>query len=243
VAADGRHSTLRQVLGWVPRELGAPMDVLWFRLPRHDTDVDGLDMHVNRGGILLLIDRGDYWQVALVIRKGGYDAVVAAGLDAFRKTVTSHAPMLAGRTDAIRSWDDVHVLSVSLNRLQQWHAPGVLLIGDAAHAMSPIGGVGINLAVQDAIATANIITGPLKAGSLGTAHLAAVARRRRWPTTVIQTVQRIAQRQFVEEVLDGSGGVRAPAALRLLQKIPQLQYFPARLVGVGVRPELPAVDQ
>jgi 2-polyprenyl-6-methoxyphenol hydroxylase-like FAD-dependent oxidoreductase len=243
VAADGRHSTLRQVLGWVPQELGAPMDVLWFRLPRHDSDVDGLDMHVNQGGILLLIDRGDYWQVALVIRKGGYDAVAAAGLDAFRKTVASHAPMLAGRTDAIGSWDDVHVLSVSLNRLQQWHAPGVLLIGDAAHAMSPIGGVGINLAVQDAIATANIITGPLKAGSLDTAHLAAVARRRRWPTTVIQTVQRIAQRRFVEKVLDGSGGVRAPMALRLLQKIPQLQYFPARLVGVGVRPELPAVDQ
>lgn len=243
VAADGRYSAVRELLGLVPEELGAPMDVLWFRLPRLDSDSDGLDMHVGGGGLLLLIDRGDYWQVALVIRKGGHEAVVDAGLDAFRKSVASRVPMLGDRAGTIKSLDDVKMLSVSLNRLKEWHAPGVLLIGDAAHAMSPIGGVGINLAVQDAIATANIIAGPLKAGTLNDSHLAAVARRRLWPTRVTQTIQRIAQRRFVEKMLDASTEVRAPAVLRVMQKIPQLQALPARLIGIGVRPETPATNE
>jgi 2-polyprenyl-6-methoxyphenol hydroxylase-like FAD-dependent oxidoreductase len=237
VACDGRGSVVRSSLGLTPRDFGAPMDVLWFRVARHDDDPDGLDMRIAAGGLLLCIDRGDYFQCAYVIAKGGYDSVRAAGLDALRDRIAGHAPFLAGRLGAITGWDDVKLLTVAVNRLDRWHRPGVLLIGDAAHAMSPIGGVGINLAVQDAVATARILGPKLAAGTLADGDLALVQRRREFPVAVTQRFQRAAQRRMVDPLLHATGRIDAPGPLKLLAKMPSLQRLPARLVGVGVRPE------
>jgi 2-polyprenyl-6-methoxyphenol hydroxylase-like FAD-dependent oxidoreductase len=228
VACDGRHSTVRQALGLRPRQFGAPMEVLWFRLPRSADDPEGLGLRVGAGQALVLIDRGDYLQIAYVIPKGGYDTVVAAGLDEFRATVARLAPFLAGRTDNIKSWDDVKMLTVRVDRLRRWYAPGVLLIGDAAHAMSPIGGVGVNLAVQDAVATARL---------LPTGDLAKVQRRRQPPTVATQLLQRFLQRTVISKVLGANEPVRAPLGLRLIDRAPVLQGVVARIVGIGLRPE------
>jgi 2-polyprenyl-6-methoxyphenol hydroxylase-like FAD-dependent oxidoreductase len=237
VAADGRHSTVRERLGLVPREFGAPMDILWFRLGRTPDDGEGLDMRVGAGRLMLGIDRGDYWQIAYVIPKGGHDRVVADGLDAFRAQVAALAPRLADRVGQIRDWDDVKALTVRVNRLRRWHAPGVLLIGDAAHAMSPVGGVGINLAIQDAVATARLLAGPLLAHRLNAGDLARVRARRFLPTAGTQLVQRAIQRGLIGRVLGADRPVRAPLPLRVVNRIPALQALPARLVGVGLRPE------
>jgi 2-polyprenyl-6-methoxyphenol hydroxylase-like FAD-dependent oxidoreductase len=237
VACDGRDSLVRERLGLQPRDYGAPMDVLWFRVPRHDKDPDGLDMRVAAGGLLLCIDRGDYFQCAYVIAKGGYDAVRAAGLDAFRDRLLRHAPFFADRLDAIGSWDDVKLLTVQVNRLARWHRPGVLMIGDAAHAMSPIGGVGINLAVQDAVATARLLGQRLATGTFTDDDLALVQRRRAYPTRVIQRFQRAAQHRMVDPLLQATGRITAPAPLRLLARSPRLRGFGARMVGYGPRPE------
>lgn len=235
VACDGRFSTVRESLGLVPREFGAPMDVLWFRLPRRDADGAGLDFTIGYGGLMICIDRGSYYQCAFVIAKGGYDTVVAQGLPALRSRIAQLAPFLSDRLDEIASWDDVKLLTVKLNRLEQWYGPGYLLIGDAAHAMSPIGGVGINLAIQDAVATARLLGPALKSG--GELDLASVQKRREFPTVLTQRVQRLIQSRFVDPLLRADGPVRSPAPLRLLRKIPALQGIPARLVGLGARPE------
>ncbi len=182
VAADGRTSTVRERLNLGLREFGAPMDVLWFRLPRRPGDGEGLEMRIGPGRVQLGIDRGEYWQIAAVIPKGGYQTVQSTGLPAFRESVARLAPEFADRVSQIGSWDDVKVLSVRVDRLRRWYAPGVLLIGDAAHAMSPIGGVGINLAVQDAVAAARILAEPIRQRRLNSRVLAKVQARRRFPT-------------------------------------------------------------
>jgi 2-polyprenyl-6-methoxyphenol hydroxylase-like FAD-dependent oxidoreductase len=218
------------------------MDVLWFRLRREPDDGEGVNARVGAGRMLIGIDRGEYWQLAYLIRKGGYDAVVAAGLGAFRDNVAGLAPHLRDRLGDIGSWDDVKMLTVRVNRLRRWHAPGVLLIGDAAHAMSPVGGVGINLAVQDAVATARLLAGPLLAGRLGEGDLARVRGRRAFPTVGTQLLQRVVQRGVIGRVLGSGRPVRAPLPVRLLDRTPALQGLPARLVGIGLRPEHIAQD-
>jgi len=238
VACDGRDSLVRDELGLKPVTYAAPMDVLWFRVSRRPSDADGLDMRVGAGGLMLCIDRGEYFQCAYVIAKGGYDEIRAEGLESLRARIARLAPPLSDRVTELSTWDDVKLLTVTVNRLDQWHVPGALLIGDAAHAMSPIGGVGVNLAVQDAVATARLLGPVLRAGRTPTAaELAGVQRRRRRPTVVTQNVQRLAQRRVVDPLLHATGRVDAPGPIRLLRRVPMLQGIPARMIGLGVRPE------
>ena len=238
VAADGRHSTLRECAGLQPEVLGAPMDVLWMRLPREPTDPDETFGHLEPGGMFVLLNRRDYWQCAYVIPKGSFDELRSAGLPAFQDSVARMAPFLRDRVAVLHEWDDVKLLTVAVDRLRQWWRPGLLCIGDAAHAMSPIGGVGINLAVQDAVAAANILTAPLSAGVLRDTHLAAVQRRREFPTRVTQAMQIAVQNRVISRVLAKRGGrLEIPLVVRLLQRFPALRAIPARLIGVGVRPE------
>jgi 2-polyprenyl-6-methoxyphenol hydroxylase-like FAD-dependent oxidoreductase len=241
VDAEGRHSSLRQMAGFTVIELGAPMDVLWFRISRKPGEASHTFGHADRGGLLVTIDRGDYWQCALVITKGSFPAIEARGLDAFRGVIARLSPLLADRTDEIRGWDDVKLLSVALDRAARWHQAGMLLIGDAAHAMTPIGGVGINLAVQDAVAAANILAEKLRRRTVTEADLAAVQRRRDFPTRATQSMQRIIQERLISRVLAGRGPVKPPLPVRLIYRFPILQRIPARVVGIGFRPEHVAV--
>jgi 2-polyprenyl-6-methoxyphenol hydroxylase-like FAD-dependent oxidoreductase len=234
VAADGRRSTIRRPARLPVRAYDAPMDVLWFRLSRRGSDVASTGGRVAPGRVLIRIDRGDYWQVGYVIDKGGYDRLRAAGLDAFRTDLATLEPALADRVDELGSWTDVSVLEVKVDRLRRWHRPGLLCIGDAAHAMSPVGGVGINLAVQDAVATANLLVRPLRTGTLSERDLARVQRRRALPTAVTQAGQRAIHRRIVAPLLDGGA---APAPVRVLQRFPALQAIPAYLLAIGIRPE------
>jgi 2-polyprenyl-6-methoxyphenol hydroxylase-like FAD-dependent oxidoreductase len=216
------------------------MDVLWFRLPRGPSDPEGLAFIVGAGVGLVLIDRGEYFQVAYVIPKGGYDRVRSAGLPALVEQVGGLAPWLAGRAGGLKSWDDVHMLTVVIDRLPRWRAAGVLLIGDAAHAMSPMGGVGVNLAVQDAVAAARLLAGPLKAPADDAAIDRAVARvqLRRWfPTVATQILQRILGRGVVARVLQSEQPLAAPGFVKLAQRFPVLQGLVARAVAVGFLPE------
>jgi 2-polyprenyl-6-methoxyphenol hydroxylase-like FAD-dependent oxidoreductase len=232
VGADGRHSRVRDAAGLVPRASSPPMDVLWFRVSRRPGDAGAVFGQVGGGGFLVLLNRGDYWQAGYVIPKGSDPQVREAGLPAFRRRVAGIAPFLAGRLDEIDSWEKVHLLTVEANRLRRWHRSGVLCIGDAAHAMSPVGGVGINLAIQDAVVTANLLAEPLRSGRRITdADLAAVERRRRLPTQLIQLFQAQAQRLLLRPALQGA----PPRALRVLRRLPLLGDAVARLVALGVR--------
>jgi 2-polyprenyl-6-methoxyphenol hydroxylase-like FAD-dependent oxidoreductase len=237
VGADGRTSLVRERAGLRVDELGAPMDVLWFRLSRRQADGVETMGRIAPGRFLVMLDRGDYWQCGFVIPKGTIDRLRAAGLEAFRGDVTRVVPFVADRIAEIASWDDVKLLTVQVNRARRWSRPGLVCIGDAAHAMSPVGGVGINLAIQDAVAAANLLTAPLRSGRVTPADLAAVQRRREWPTRVTQRLQMLAQEGVVRPLLDRTGPITPPLGLRLLGRFPILQRLPARLVGLGVRPE------
>jgi 2-polyprenyl-6-methoxyphenol hydroxylase-like FAD-dependent oxidoreductase len=235
IAADGRHSTLRRAAGLKVHDLGAPMDVLWFRAARGPERRGGVMGRFAAGQALVMLDRGDYWQCALIIHKGTAEAIKAEGLAAFRARL---AP-LAGEEVAseIVSLDQLKLLTVTVDRLETWHRPGLLCIGDAAHAMSPIGGVGINLAIQDAIAAANLLVGPLRQGTLSEADLAAVQRRRTLPTWATQAFQTTVQNRFVDPLLRSTTPPKVPWLIRLVQHLPFLQGLPARVIGLGFRPE------
>ena len=237
VGADGRHSEVRAQAGLIVDDLGAPIDVLWMRISRTLTDPEGLIGNLAAGIVFVMIDRDDYWQCAFVIPKGGIDDIHARGLPAFRERIRSLVPFLGDRVDELNDWNQIKLLTVVVDRLRTWHRPGLLCIGDAAHAMSPVGGVGINLAIQDAVAAANILSGPLASGRLSDDDLARVQRRRELPTRVIQRGQLVIQDQFLRKALERRGEVTVPLAMRLLQWFPVLRRIPARLVGVGVRPE------
>jgi 2-polyprenyl-6-methoxyphenol hydroxylase-like FAD-dependent oxidoreductase len=237
VGCDGRHSTVRALAGMKVDELGAPMDVLWFRLPRSPSDSDQSMGRFEPGRIFVLIDRGDYWQCAYVIPKGSIEDVRRAGLDAFRAGLVQSMPMFADRVGELKDWDQIKLLTVAVDRMPRWHRPGLLCIGDAAHAMSPIGGVGINLAVQDAVAAANILYEPLRRGRVGDDDLARVQKRREFPTRVTQSIQVFLQDRVISRALQARGQLPVPLAVRLLSRFPLLRRIPARLLGLGVRPE------
>lgn len=237
VAADGRNSVLRERAHLVVADLGAPMDALWFRLPVKAEDAAETMGRFGAGSILAMLYRGDYWQCAYVIPKGSLATLQEAGLDAFRDAVAAASPFERERMDSIASWDDVKLLTVRVDRLKQWYRTGFLCIGDAAHAMSPIGGVGVNLAVQDAVAAANILAKPLREGRVGVEYLRAVQARRSFPTRVTQDIQVAAQNNIIGPTLKLREQPTPPFALRLMQRWPFLQRIPARVLGLGVRRE------
>jgi 2-polyprenyl-6-methoxyphenol hydroxylase-like FAD-dependent oxidoreductase len=237
VAADGRHSTLRERAGLDVLDIGAPMDVLWMRLSRRSGDPGQILGRIDTGRIFVMLNREDYWQCAFVIPKGGFDEIRARGLPALGQEIAGLAPYLRDRVDELRDWSDVKLLSVSVDRLRAWHRPGLLCIGDAAHAMSPIGGVGINLAIQDAVAAANILTPRLLQGSVSQRDLEAVQRRREFPTRATQRLQMVLQNRVIGRVLASTAKMSPPFLVRLLGWMPFLRRLPARLIGLGFRPE------
>jgi len=239
VGANGRQSGFPERAGLETEELGVPMDVFWFRLSRRlPDDPPGAGGRFDRGRILVLIPRVGHWQVGYVIPKGSAERIRSAGLEAFRDTIARTAPFARDRTAEIRSWEDVKLLTVRISRLRRWYRPGLLFIGDAAHAMSPVGGVGINLAIQDAVATANAVAVPLREGRLTTSDLERVQRRRELPTRVTQKLQMAMQETVIRPTLRAESGVeRVPFAFRLLRALPPLRRVPAYLIGIGLRPE------
>ncbi len=237
VGADGRHSIVRDKAGLAVTVLGAPMDVLWMRLSQRSDDPKKTLGRFAPGRIMVLIDRGDYWQCGFVIPKGGFDRIKARGLPALRDEVAEIVPFLRDRANELRSWDDVKLLTVAVDRLSAWRRPGLLCIGDAAHAMSPIGGVGVNLAIQDAVAAANILAEPLRRGAPTLDDLRAVQRRREPPARVTQAVQLFVQNKIITSVLRGARLRGTPLLLRLLRDFPFLRRLPGRFIGLGVRPE------
>jgi 2-polyprenyl-6-methoxyphenol hydroxylase-like FAD-dependent oxidoreductase len=238
IAADGRGSILREKSGLALREIGAPFDVLWLRLPRLDSDPVDVIGRVKAGLLLVMIYRGDYWQCALIVPKGSFEQIKAEGLPAFRERLKNIAGFAADRVDgAITDFDQVKLLTVAVNRLGQWARPGLLCIGDAAHAMSPVGGVGINLAIQDAVATANILGPVLLKRVPRFGELKKIQRRRSFPTRLVQAMQVAVQNRILAPTLRATGTIRPPLILKLLDRSPWLQKFPAQFIGVGVRPE------
>ncbi len=236
VGCDGRHALTRAAAQMEVVEYGVPIDVLWFRLSRKSGDPQELFGNINYGKALILIDRGDYFQCAFIIRKGSFDQMKSNGLLSFRKSIVQIAPYLLDRVDELQGWDQIKLLSVQINRLRQWHRPGLLCIGDAAHAMSPAGGVGINLAIQDAVAAANLLTGALRERRVTDELLAHVQQRREFPTRVTQFFQVNAHRGF-EYIFQHPGPLKAPWPLKAAVRIPGIQHAIARMVGTGVRPE------
>lgn len=238
VSADGRHSSLRAKSGLKLKEIGAPFDVLWLRLPRLPGEPDDFAGKVAAGQMFVMIPRGDYWQCALVIAKGGFDAMRAEGISAFRQRLRRATGFADGRIDdAIHDFAQVKLLTVSVNRLMEWARPGLLCIGDASHAMSPVGGVGINLAIQDAVAAANILAPVLRKGVPRLADLKKVQKRRELPTRMVQALQVMIQKRFLAPTIRATRPLKPPMLLRLLDRCAWLRQFPARFIGLGIRPE------
>jgi 2-polyprenyl-6-methoxyphenol hydroxylase-like FAD-dependent oxidoreductase len=241
VACDGRTSAVRAASGLRVREFGVPMDIWWFRLPRGEVDLQGLNVRVGDDALLVVVDRGSYFQIGYQIRKGRDARLRAEGIEAFRRRVAALAPEFADCIGEVRSWDEVSLLAVRLDRMPRWFEPGLLCIGDAAHAMSPVGGVGINLAIQDAVAAARNLAAPLRRGEVRVADLARVQLRRWGPTLLTQSLQRLVHRLVLQPVLAGElgrGGRRRPSRLAwLLRRFPRLQAIPAYMVAIGVLPE------
>ena len=237
LGADGRHSTVRQKAGLEFDEIGAPMDVLWFRLSRPASDPDETMARLGAGNFMVMLNRDDYWQCAFVIAKGDADKVRQRGLFAFRRDIVELAPFVQDRVEELNDWDQVKLLAVAIDRLRQWYRPGLLCIGDSAHAMSPVGGVGINLAIQDAVAAANILAAPLREGRVNLDHLRAVQERREWPARVTQAVQVQIQNRILRPILSEQGEPKAPLFVWLLDRVPLLRRLPAYAVGIGARPE------
>ena len=237
VGADGRHSTVRVSAGFDVKVLGAPMDVLWFRLTHKPTDKAETMGRFDRGSILVMLDRGDYWQCAYVIAKGSAETLKAAGIEKFRAKIAGLMPFLADRVHELATIDDLKLLTVGVERLEKWWRPGLICIGDAAHTMSPIGGVGVNIAVQDAVAASNILAAPLKEGRLKDSDLEAVQAHRLWPVRATQAIQVFLQNRMIAPTLAGTRPLRPPLAARLLNAVPYLRRIPARVLGLGVQPE------
>src|SRR5271155_2037573 len=237
VGCDGRHSTVREKAGLASDDYGAPMDVLWFRLSRKNSDSADTFGHIEAGKLMVMLDRGDYWQCAYVIPKGGIERVKSEGLEAFRARVVEMSPFLADRVGELKTWDDVKLLSVTVDRLQKWWRPGLICIGDSAHAMSPIGGVGINMAVQDAVAAANRLAGPLRDGRATDEDLQAIQERRVPPVRFTQWMQLMIQRRIISRVLESQQRPKPPLFFKAFSVFPALRRIPARLIGVGIRPE------
>ncbi|MGZ5227271.1 MAG: FAD-dependent oxidoreductase [Burkholderiales bacterium] len=237
IAADGRHSILREAAGLGIEQLGAPMDVLWFGLSRRPQDPAAAMGRFGNGRIFIMLNRGDYWQCGFVIRKGSLEQVRARGLEAFRDAVAKSAPFIGERVNELREWDQIKLLTVAVDRMPRWYRAGLLFIGDAAHAMSPIGGVGINLAIQDAVAAANILAQPLRSGTVTIDDLSEVQQRRELPTRVTQRLQVLMQNRVVTRALDETRPFLPPLLIRMMARMPLLRRLPARLIGMGVRPE------
>ncbi len=237
VGADGRRSVVRERAGLQALNLGAPMDVLWMRVSRQPTDPGATFGRIDTGRILALLNREEYWQLAYVIPKGNAERLRQQGLEVLREDLGRLAPFLRDRVDELRDWNDVKLLTVAVDRLRQWWRPGLLCIGDAAHAMSPIGGVGINLAIQDAVAAANILGPKLQQGTVDEDTLRQVERRRTFPTRATQWLQLTAQNNVIRAVLDSTKPLSVPWPVKLLNRSPWLRRLPARVVGMGFRPE------
>jgi len=237
IGADGRSSVVRKCAGLEVIDLGAPIDVLWFRVPMHADDPPQAFGFVSAGQFMVLIYRGDYWQCAYVIRKGSFEQRQQRGLDAFRQDIARCAPFLANRVGEIKQWDDVKLLSVKVDHLRQWYRDGLLCIGDSAHAMSPVGGVGINLAIQDAVATANLLAPKFLKNQLQVDDLKSVQNRRARPARLTQRLQVFLHKHLLERIFDSPELIAPPFALNLAEKFPKLRRIPARMVGVGFRPE------
>jgi 2-polyprenyl-6-methoxyphenol hydroxylase-like FAD-dependent oxidoreductase len=237
VGCDGRHSIVREKAGLVAEDFGAPMDVLWFRLSRKPDDSMATGGVFDKGRIFVMLDRGDYWQCAYVIPKGSMDAIRQRGIEQFRAEVARTEPLMTDRVGELTDWKQVHLLTVQVNRLKAWHRPGLLCIGDAAHAMSPVGGVGVNLAVQDAVAAANVLADALYEKRDVDPLLARVQERRMFPTRATQRLQLAIQNTVIKAALKGGDDFRAPLPLRLMDRCAHLRRIPARLLGLGFRPE------
>ncbi len=237
VGADGRHSIVRERAGLQVMDIGAPMDVLWMRISRRASDPGQTFGHAEPGKILVMIDRNEYWQCAFVIPKGAADEIRSRGIESFREEMATLQPFLRDRVAELRDWNDVSLLTVKVDRLKQWSRPGLLCIGDAAHAMSPVGGVGINLAIQDAVAAANVLAAKLGEGNVSDDDLRAVQHRRELPTRVTQRLQVAVQNTVIRGILSGSQSFTLPLPLKLLRRWAFLRRIPARMVGMGFRPE------